>query len=215
MRASTSTIDSHSLDRAFALARRSVESGSLPAVVLAIGHADGPPRIEAFSGADWVVPDTVFPLGSITQAVLATSVTHLVQDGELSLFEPVRSYLPEFRPESVTAWHLLTHTSGTAVAMDWAESLRLRPTPADLLVRACRARPSFSPGTQWRDNTRSFDVLAEMPTRLGGLHFGEFQRRRLFDLVGTPDTSYDPAAAGDRVALIDATFDIGVSQAES
>jgi CubicO group peptidase (beta-lactamase class C family) len=65
-----------------------------------------------------VTADSLFQIGSITKVYTATIVMRLVEAGQLSLDEPVVSYLPEFAvadrevTEAVTCRHLLAHTSG-------------------------------------------------------------------------------------------------------
>ena len=62
--------------------------------------------------------DSVFQIGSISKVYTATVVMRLVEEGQLSLDEPVVSVLPEFAvadpdvSKEVTVRHLLTHTSG-------------------------------------------------------------------------------------------------------
>lgn len=63
-------------------------------------------------------PDSLFQIGSITKVWTATLAMQLVDEGLLDLDEPIIKYLPGFQvadPEvtkSVTARHLLSHTSG-------------------------------------------------------------------------------------------------------
>src|SRR5262245_51150460 len=65
-----------------------------------------------------VTTDAVFQIGSITKVFTATLIMQLVDDGLLSLDRPIVEYLPEFQladantRRSVTARHLLSHTSG-------------------------------------------------------------------------------------------------------
>ncbi|MBN1137186.1 MAG: beta-lactamase family protein [Anaerolineae bacterium] len=65
-----------------------------------------------------ITPDTLFQIGSITKTYTAMAVMRLVEKGTLSLDEPVRTYVPEFRVADedtsarVTLRHLLTHTAG-------------------------------------------------------------------------------------------------------
>jgi CubicO group peptidase (beta-lactamase class C family) len=62
--------------------------------------------------------DTLFQIGSTTKTFTATAVMRLIEQGTLSLDEPIRSYLPSFKmrdpavTEGVTMRHLLTHTGG-------------------------------------------------------------------------------------------------------
>ena len=65
-----------------------------------------------------VTPDTLFQIGSITKTYTAMAVMRLVERGALSLDEPVRTYVSDFRvadedtSAQVTLRHLLTHTAG-------------------------------------------------------------------------------------------------------
>lgn len=64
--------------------------------------------------------DAIFKVGSITKIWTATLVQQLANEGGLDLDRPIRAYLPGFQlssPEAtatITARHLLTHTSGIA-----------------------------------------------------------------------------------------------------
>jgi CubicO group peptidase (beta-lactamase class C family) len=68
-----------------------------------------------------VNPDTLFLLGSVTKTYTATTLLHLVADGQVELDAPVRRYLPELRLRDepaaarVTVLNLLNHTAG----LDW------------------------------------------------------------------------------------------------
>lgn len=65
-----------------------------------------------------VTPDTVFGTASVTKSFIALAIMKLVEEGKLSLNDPVIEHLPEFRlkgqvtPEAVTIHHLLSHTTG-------------------------------------------------------------------------------------------------------
>ena len=61
-----------------------------------------------------VSPSTVFEIGSISKQITATAVMMLVEEGKLSLDDPISKYIVE-SPASwrgVSVRHLLTHTSG-------------------------------------------------------------------------------------------------------
>ena len=59
--------------------------------------------------------NSIFRIRSMTKPLLGTAVLMLMEDGELSLDDPVAQYLPSFdndRSRSITIRQLLTHTSG-------------------------------------------------------------------------------------------------------
>lgn len=67
-----------------------------------------------------VTPQTVFGTASITKSVTALVIMKLVEEGKLSIDDPVVTYLPNFRLassksiEKITIHHLLTHSTGLA-----------------------------------------------------------------------------------------------------
>ncbi|WP_321491459.1 serine hydrolase domain-containing protein [uncultured Desulfobacter sp.] len=74
-------------------------------------------KININTGVD-VTEDAVFQIGSATKVFTATLVMQLAGQGRLTLDDPVKKYLPEFKiadptaSANVTIRHLLSHTSG-------------------------------------------------------------------------------------------------------
>lgn len=58
-----------------------------------------------------VTPDTVFHLASITKTFAATLIMQLVEQGKLSLDEPMSRYSTDFKDDSVKIKHIISHTS--------------------------------------------------------------------------------------------------------
>jgi CubicO group peptidase (beta-lactamase class C family) len=61
-----------------------------------------------------VTPDMLFRLGSTTKVLTALALSSLVEEGKLTLHEPIGTYLKDVGPAltRITAHQLLTHTSG-------------------------------------------------------------------------------------------------------
>ncbi len=199
-------LDPDRLGRAVAVVRESVQRGEAPAAVLAVANSRETVCCEAFTrpGGDIVAADTIFLLASISKPILATAVLQLAEEGQLVLSEPVARYIPELATpatSSVTAWHLLTHTSGIA-EVTWPETVRQRPAVAVGLDPARRMPLRFVPGARFAYSTLSFYLLAELITRLGGQPYPEYLRERIFAPLAMADTSFDPRAAGARVAPV-------------
>ena len=83
-----------------------------------IGYARGFGVTSVEDGRIPVTPQTVFRIGSVTKPLTGTAVMSLVDEGRLSLDEPVTTYLPWLTlsepgaAERVTARMLLCHRSG-------------------------------------------------------------------------------------------------------
>ena len=194
-------IDEKRLQRAFDVARRNVEGGEVPSAVLAVANRQGLVRCEAFSGQDAAATDSIYLLASISKPITATALMQLVEDGLLVLSEPLTRYIPEFAQPgkpAVTAYHLLTHTSGMEENAYW-QALGASLAPADAYVRAaCSAGLHFHPGSRYEYCTLSFFLLAELVTRLSGMPYVEYLRQRVLEPAGMADTSFDPGSGNPR-----------------
>ena len=65
-----------------------------------------------------VTPETLFQIGSTGKTFTSTTLMRLVEQGRLSLDDPVRKHIPEFKVQDeeasakATVHHLLNHTAG-------------------------------------------------------------------------------------------------------
>lgn len=146
-------------------------------------HAKGPKQ-----GAE-----EVFLLASITKPMTACGAMKLVDAGELSLADPVKKFVPEFRGgdrDLVTVKHLLTHTSGLPDMLPENEQLRARHAPlADFTAGACRTPLLFKPGAKCQYQSMGILLAAEIVERITQVPFREFLDRVLFRPLAMNDTS--------------------------
>ncbi|HEV2124883.1 MAG TPA: serine hydrolase domain-containing protein, partial [Chloroflexota bacterium] len=137
-----------------------------------------------------ISPDTIFDVGSVVKQFVAAAVLLLVEEGQVSLSEDVRTYIPELPDtgHTVTVDHLLTHTGGIR---DWTGILPLAATPTDALTLTLRQRGlNFAPGEEWSYSNSGYVLLKEIVARTSGTSFGEFARSRLFEPLGMTSTTY-------------------------
>lgn len=81
-----------------------------------------------------LIPGLQYDLASLTKVIgTATVIFQLVEQGKLSLADPVQKYLPEFTDPRVQVWHLLTHTSGIAGYIPHRDDLSAAALKAALL----------------------------------------------------------------------------------
>jgi CubicO group peptidase (beta-lactamase class C family) len=105
-----------------ALVREAIAAGAFPAASIEVGRADGPlwrdatGRLTYDLEAAAVDNSTVFDLASLTKVIATATLSMKAIDEErLSLEDPVRRWLPEWRGadrEAVTVRDLLAHASG-------------------------------------------------------------------------------------------------------
>lgn len=192
------SIDQARLQRAFTIVADAVRAGEMPTAVLGIATSSEVVRCEAF-GRDQV-PDvgvgSIYMLASISKAITATAVMSLVDDGLLVLSAPMARYVPEFGAagkDGVTAWHLLTHTSGLVdEGIPWETWRRDGVSSRDILQSVCSAGLDHEPGTGFHYYTGSFYVLAEAISRLTGIPYPKYFRERVFAAAGMTETCFNP-----------------------
>ena len=66
--------------------------------------------------------NTLYDLASLTKVIVTnTLITKLLQEGRIKLTDKVKKYLPRFKYDNITIFHLLTHTSGLIADVKWNE----------------------------------------------------------------------------------------------
>lgn len=145
-----------------------------------------------------ITPDTIFESGSVAKQFTAGAVALLVQDGKLSLDDPVRKYVPEV-PDfgtPILIRHLLTHTSG--LRSQWP-LLTLMGRPAGRAVHTVpeivelvgfQQALNFKPGDEYLYNNTAFTLLTVVVERVSGKPFAEFSQERLFKPLGMTKTQW-------------------------
>lgn len=192
--AAAAGLSSAGLARAQDAVRDEISRGSFPGAALAVGRwghvvlEEGMGRVGA-GGAE-VDPDrTVYDIASLSKVVgTTTAVMLLVEDGKMSLDDPVQAYLPEFtgfNKNRVTIRHLLTHTSGLPAGYDGTG-----PTPQESLLRLLRAPLQHAPGMQVEYSDVGFVVLFAAAERAAGEPLYRLLDRRVFERLGMLSTTF-------------------------
>jgi CubicO group peptidase (beta-lactamase class C family) len=191
------------IDHVFTPARDAAGTGRIPCAVAGVSDAWGTFGIHAYPGPRQgrVGTDSVFFLASVTKPITATAVMQQVEAGALDLHAPIREYVPEFSgddKERVTAWHVLTHTSGIP-DLDQDALRRQRPGYAQMLRHVCRDPLQFEPGSRYAYASDSFFLLAEAIARVAGVSYPSALRRGILDPLAMTDTTFDPRRMRSRV----------------
>jgi uncharacterized protein YbbC (DUF1343 family)/CubicO group peptidase (beta-lactamase class C family) len=144
---------------------------------------------------EWMTPDTIFDVASLTKVVATTpAVMLLVERGLVALDAAVGTYLVEFdgdKQQAITVRHLLTHTSGLRPGIStrsgWIGY-------SEALALACAEQPTQPPGTAFRYSDLNFILLGELVQRVSGLSLDEFAGREFYRPLGMRNTGFLPAA---------------------
>ncbi|HEY5629529.1 MAG TPA: serine hydrolase domain-containing protein, partial [Candidatus Limnocylindrales bacterium] len=194
----THRLDSAALHHAFAVAAQRVESSQLPFVILGVANGAGTVRLEAATAptsACRVGTNAVCLLASITKPIVATAALRLVEQGRLGLKAPLADWLPELDTgdgrELITAWHVLSHTTG--LDDEELETPLREGMGRDELLARTLARPLVSaPGSVFRYATFTFELLALAMERATGQPLPEVLGELVLDPLGMVDTVFDP-----------------------
>jgi CubicO group peptidase (beta-lactamase class C family) len=197
-----STLD---LGPAREVAARIVATGELPCAVFGVVKIDGERAVMSVVPNDERFDEsTIFFLASVTKAIVATAVMQYADEGRLDLHTPLARYLPQFSGglrDGVTAWHVLTHTSGLPDMK--IETLRNeRPSYERSLEFALASTPASKPGEAYEYCSSAWLLLSETMAHLSGMPFADTMDTRLTRPLGMGDTGFDPRHARARLAPI-------------
>ena len=186
--------------------RKSLDQYRIPGAS-AIIQKDGQTALDASWGetsrGDEVTGDTPFLVGSLSKSMTATAILMLVQDGKVTLDEPIGTYIPEFRYASIdntqiTVRHLLLQTSGIS-PMDGLNVTDREYSNDDGITQAVGYLKGITllskPGDQYRYTSANYLLLGAIIQSVSGQPFAEFLERQLFDPLKMNSTSADLAGS--------------------
>lgn len=145
-----------------------------------------------------ITPATSFNIASVSKQFTAVAVLQLVEQGRISLDDPVSRYFPEFESdiwEKVRIRHLLSHSSGVPDARKGL-TRQERIFGNDSLAVAYMISLDylhFEPGTQYEYMNPTFVLLARIVERVSGEEFTQYVHDHIFAPSGMDATLYfDP-----------------------
>ena len=159
--------------------------------------------------------DTIFAIHSMTKPVTSVGVMILVDEGRISIIDPVEKILPEFKSQKlasgaapkrpVTIRDLLTHTSGYLGGAPELKDARGRTgrTLAEVVALEARQPLEYEPGTKWKYSNAGIAALGRIIEVVSGKPYEQFIAERILEPLGMKDTSYLPQAGKrSRIAAV-------------
>ena len=188
-----------------------LKSGELPGII-SVFYQNGVQETACLGWANVekkmpITMDSSFMQCSQTKGFCGVTIAILVEEGKISLEDPVAKYLPEFKElkvidkakGSVPAKNILTirmvmnHTGGfpfeipTKIKKGWP-ALSLRDT-----AREAAALPLlFEPGTAVKYSNTGIDIGAAVIEVVTGKPWDVFLKERVLDPLGMKDTTFQP-----------------------
>ncbi len=182
-------------------AQKLIDYHHLPGIGIGVVRGAELVHAEGFGWADIAAkdpytPDTRHRIGSITKTMVGLCAMALVDEGRLSLDASIPSLLPDItfhgHGDTLTLWHLLTHTGGIGEAPNVSDLTK----PFDkLFAETDPATPladlypdgitiEVPPGSKWAYANHGFTLLSEIITRIEGDPLPAIVARRVFEPLG-------------------------------
>jgi CubicO group peptidase (beta-lactamase class C family) len=138
-----------------------------------------------------VTSQTLFHMASITKPFVATAIMQLVEQGKVSLDDPVIKYVPYFhlkdpRSKDITVRQMVTHTSGMPDVWNYHwDKPEYDDGALERYVRSLHNKElRWAPGTQFRYSNMAFEVLGDLVAKASGKNFDDYVDESILEPVG-------------------------------
>ncbi|MEZ4960679.1 MAG: serine hydrolase domain-containing protein [Saprospiraceae bacterium] len=213
-----------------------VDKGVLAGTVIIVGKGDqlykdhyGMQNMEAEIPMSF---ESIFRLASMTKPIVSVALMTLVEEGKISLDDPIVKFIPGFKnlkvyqsenelatpKTALTLRHLLSHTGGITSGFDdspagqiCAEMMReKKPGSLEEIINVLAETPlAFHPGEGWA-YSYSTDVLAYVIEQVTGERIDQFLTRKVLKPLKMNDTGFQvPPEKINRFTALYATGEDG------
>jgi len=223
----TASASGDPLDRAARYVEDAVKQGQYAGAVTLVARHGHVLQQQAFgyrdvARSDPMRVDAIFQIYSMTKPIASVAALQLLEQGRLTLDDPVSRFLPEFarmqvgsRPAArpITIRHLFTHTAGFAAgeklsgaAVERLNDARLYESPSlKAYVAGLAALPlANDPGTRFSYDGVNTEVLSRVVEVVSGMPFDEFISKRVLAPLRMVDTGFS-VPPGKRARIVEMT----------
>jgi CubicO group peptidase (beta-lactamase class C family) len=188
-----------------------VDQHLVAGAVVLVADKDRVLEVSAAGEADMVThqpmpENAVFWIASMSKSLTGTALMMLVDEGKVSLDDPVEKYLPEFKGQQVagsdgslhsprhpiTVREIMCHTSGLIRASD--KSLKHTQSLKEDVALYAKHPLRQEPGTKFEYNNCGINTGGRIIEVVSGMPYADFMQKRLFDPLGMKDTTCWPNA---------------------
>jgi CubicO group peptidase (beta-lactamase class C family) len=156
--------------------------------------------------------DNVFWIASMTKMFAGASIMMLVDEGKVSLDDPVTKHIPELNKwmvvaekddahvlltplvRPVTIRHVLSHTSGLAGSSELQQVTGSDSTPLKARALSSVTGPlQWQPGDKYAYGNQGMNIAARIVEIVSGMSYEDFLQKRFFDPLGMTETTFWPS----------------------
>jgi len=140
----------------------------------------------------------VFDVASLTKVFATTpAIVKLLDQGRLSLLDPISSWFAEFEGSDITILNLLTHTSGLHdVGLDRAEPMQ------SAINRAAAQTGRVTAGTRFKYADINFILLGELVRRISGLPLDRYAHQMFYAPLGMQTAGFTPVPNSNNASTL-------------
>ena len=166
-----------------------VDNGQLPGAI-SVFYQNGKQEVACVGYADAgkkrpITLDDVYMQCSQTKGFCGVTIAILVEEGKISLDDPVSKYIPEFG----TLWIEKSNKDGVRTPMGgWSRRMPLR----SVALVAASQPILFEPGTRQQYSNVGIDIGAAVVERVTGKRWEDFLKERVFLPLGMKDSGFWP-----------------------
>lgn len=189
-----------------------IESGEIPGIITVFSKGN----VQETTCAGWADVDKKIPMSmdrmfmqcSQTKGFCGVTIAMLMEEGKISLDDPVAKYLPEFKElkvkvkgkkQPVTAKNVLTvrmvmnHTGGFPFDIPTKLKKGLNRVSLRETAKEAASLPLlFEPGTKTRYSNTGIDIGAAIVEVVTGQPWDIFLKERVLDKLGMKDSTFNP-----------------------
>jgi CubicO group peptidase (beta-lactamase class C family) len=158
--------------------------------------------------------DNVFWIASMTKMFAGASIMMLVDEGKVSLDDPVTRFIPQLNKwmvaeekddshvllkkpvRPVTVRHVLSHTSGLTGSSELQQVTGSDSTPIKARALSSVTGPlQWQPGDKYAYGNQGMNIAARIVETVSGVPYEAFLQKRFFDPLGMTETTFWPSEA--------------------
>jgi CubicO group peptidase (beta-lactamase class C family) len=200
----------------------SVGENKIPGAVVLVARDGKIAYLESFGMRDELTDapmktDSIFRIYSMTKPIVSVAVLMLMEEGKISLDNPISKYIPELKDlkvgvegpdgkfemvlpkREITILDLLKHTSGMTYGTFFASKVKdmykeagihfQNFTTEEFVQKMGKLPLEYEPGTRW-EYGRSTDVLGRLVEIVSGKPLDQFLEERIFKPLKMVDTGF-------------------------
>ena len=146
--------------------------------------------------------NTIYRIGSITKTYTSTMLMQLVEQGEISLSDPLSDYFPEIpNADSITIENLLHHRSGLVSVTNKDEYMDYYTdgaTRQEMIDRMIEYGTNFEPGEKMEYSNSGYLLLGYIIEEVTGINYAEALQNMIIEALGLEKTYYGMDISSDR-----------------